>query len=310
MLNLRGIDLNLLPVFEAVYEERSLSRAADRLAMTQSAVSHALSRLRTVFRDELFVRRPRGVMPTPVADMLYARLREALASVRESIAQTRAFDPKRSERRFFVGISHPLGPLFAVRARERLARAAPGMSVAFSTRSRPIELERAMREGRVDAAVDWLVPEHEQFRALTLFEDVVVAVARDGHPLLRRRTLSIADLRKGAFVSLRSRVDGEHPVPGIHEWLRLDLPIALEVSELLEVFMVVRHSDMFGLIPQSMHKFARSVFGLRRLQAGPKDVPVPIALVWHASRDIDPAHAFLRKQIQLACNDVVTRGLG
>lgn len=308
MLNLRGIDLNLLPVFEAVYEERSLSRAADRLAMTQSAVSHALARLRSVFRDDLFVRQPRGVMPTPVADMLYARLREALVSVRESIAQTRGFDPKRSERRFFVGISHPLGPMIAVRIRERLGRGAPGTEVAFSTRSRPIELERALREGRLDAAVDWLVPQHSQFHAVTLFEDGVVAVARTGHPVLRRRKLSVGELARQAFVSLRPRVEGEHPVPGIREWQRLDLDVVLEVSEFLEVFMVVRQSDLLGLIPLSMVKFARAVFGLRRVQAGPKDIPVPIRLVWHASREIDPAQAFLRKQIQLAANDVVLRG--
>ena len=82
MLNLRSVDLNLLPVFEAAYEERSLSRAARRLAMTQSAVSHALTRLRAVFRDELFVREARGVLPTPVADLIYAKLRSALGSVR------------------------------------------------------------------------------------------------------------------------------------------------------------------------------------------------------------------------------------
>lgn len=310
MLNLRSVDLNLLPVFEAVYEEGSLSRAADRLAMTQPAVSHALARLRTVFRDELFVRQPRGVTPTPVADMLYARMRSALASVRESIAQTRSFDPKRAERRFFAGISHPLGPLIAIRMRERLARAAPGIEVTFSTRSRPIEIERALREGRIDAAVDWLVPPHEQFRTQTLFEDAVVAVARSGHAAFRRRTLSVRDLAKGAFVSLRPRVEGEHPVPGIRAWQKLDLVYALEVSEILEVFMVVRQSDLFGLIPLSMVEFARAVFGLRRLPAGPKGAPVPIKLVWHASRQIDPAQAFLRKQIELAANDVVARSLG
>src|SRR6266403_2529578 len=107
MFNLRGIDLNLLPVFEAAYEERSLSRAADRLAMTQSAVSHALSRLRSVFRDELFIRQARGVLPTPVAEMIYAKLRGAMASVRESVAETQGFDPKTSGRRLFVAISHP-----------------------------------------------------------------------------------------------------------------------------------------------------------------------------------------------------------
>ena len=78
MFNIRSVDLNLLPVFEAVYEEQSLSRAAVRLAMTQSAVSHALTRLRALFGDELFVRRPRGVVPTPTADAIYAKLHDAL----------------------------------------------------------------------------------------------------------------------------------------------------------------------------------------------------------------------------------------
>ena len=78
MLNLRSVDLNLLPVFEAAYEERSLSRAAERLAMTQSAVSHALTRLRALFKDELFVRQARGVLPTPAADRVYGKVHVAL----------------------------------------------------------------------------------------------------------------------------------------------------------------------------------------------------------------------------------------
>ena len=272
MLNLRGLDLNLLPVFEAVYEERSLSRAAERLSMTQSAVSHALSRLRSVFRDELFARQPRGVLPTPVADKIYAKLRGALGSVRDSITERRTFDPKTSARKLFVGISHPLGPMIAVRLRERLVRAAPGVEVGFSTRSRPIELERAMREGRIDAAVDWLVPERGQFREITLFEDAVVAVARSGHPALRG-TRSLSELKKGAFVSLRPRIEGEHPVAGIREWQRLELNYVLEVSELLEVFMVAGQSDLFGLIPRSMMKFAREAFGLRACRRDRKKYP-------------------------------------
>ena len=307
MFNLRGIDLNLLPVFEVAYEERSVSRAAARLAMTQSAVSHALSRLRSVFRDELFVRQSRGLSPTPAADLMYAKLRGALGSVRESVTEARGFDPKTSGRKLFVAISHPLGPMIAVRLRERLARAAPAVEVAFTTRSRPIELERGMRQGRVDAAVDWLVPERGQFNEITLFEDAIVAVARSGHPALRR-TGSVSELKKGAFVSLRPRVEGEHPVAGIREWQRLELNFVLEVSELLEVFMVAGQSDLFGLIPRSMLKFADAVFGLRPLRAGPKIVSVPIKLVWHASREADPAHAFLRKQIALACRDVVPHG--
>ena len=110
MLNLRSVDLNLLPVFEAAYEERNLSRAAERLAMTQSAVSHAMTRLRAVFRNDLFIPQARGVLPTPAADMIYSKLRGALTSVRESVTEMRGFDPKTSARRFFISYPAPAGP--------------------------------------------------------------------------------------------------------------------------------------------------------------------------------------------------------
>jgi len=304
VLNLRSVDLNLLPVFEAAYEERSLSRAAKRLAITQSAVSHALTRLRAVFRDELFVREAHGVLPTPVADLVYAKVRGALGSLRQSVVERREFDPRTSERKFFVGISHPLGPMIAVRVLERLAHAAPRVEAAFSTRSRPIELERGLRDGRLDAAVDWLTPARGPFRELVLFGDAVIAVARSAHPA-RRQIRSIRDLQRCRFVSLRPRVEGEHPVAGIREWRRLELNCVLEVSEILEIFMVAGQSDLCGLIPRSMLKFARDVFGLRALDAGPRRITVPIKLIWHENRNADPAHAFMRKQIQLASKDVV-----
>ncbi len=306
MFNIRAIDLNLLPVFEVIYEERSLSRAAARLAMTQSAVSHALSRLRLVYRDELFIRQSRGVVPTATANALFSKLRGALAAVRDSIAETRSFEPATSDRKFFVSISHPLGPLIALRLRERLGRVAPGVDVVFSTRSRPVELERAMREGSVDAAVDWLVPAHGQFHDVTLFDDGIVAVARNDHPAIRT-TRSVGDLGLHPFVSLRPRVEGEHPVAGLREWQKLKLKFVLEVSEILEVFMVVRHSDLFGLVPLSMLRFARDVFGLRPLKAGPPRNAIPIKLVWTANREAEPAHAFLRKHLELAAADVVPR---
>ena len=304
MLNLRSVDLNLLPVFEAAYEEQSLSRAARRLAMTQSAVSHALTRLRALFKDPLFVRQARGMLPTPAADRIHARLREALESVREAVSERRGFDPRTSERQFFVTIPHPLGPLIMLRLQERLAEAAPGILAAASTRSRPIERSRALREGRVDAAVDWLPIEDHHFKEKVLFEDALIAVARGGHPALRR-TASRQLLKDGAFVRLRPRIEGEHPLEGIREWQRVELNYVLDVSEILEVFMVVSRSDLFGLIPRSMESVARDMFGLRALRWVPRAASVPIRLIWHASRDHDAAHAFLRAQLAMAVGAVV-----
>lgn len=309
MLNLRSVDLNLLPVFEAAYEERSLSRAAARLAMTQSAVSHALTRLRALFRDELFVRQARGVLPTAAADRIYDKLHRALGLVGEAVTDRRGFDPKSSERHFFVAIPHPLGPMIVLKLHDRLAQLAPRVQADASTRSRPIELERALREGRVDAAIDWLPVGDGQFNESVLFQDALVAVARHGHPALRQPP-SPQVLKEGAFVTLRPRVEGENPLAGIREWQRLKLTYALEVSEILEIFMVASRSELFGLIPRSMEAVARETFGLRALGWAPKCPSVPIRLVWHASRDNDPAHAFLRGQLGLVVKEVVRRGLG
>jgi len=303
MLNLRSVDLNLLPIFEAAYEERSLSRAADRLALTQPAVSHAMSRLRALFSDELFIRRSRGVQPTPVADQIYARLRSALASVREAVVETRGFDPATSERQFFVSIPHPLGPMMAVRLRERLARTAPLVAVACSTRSRPIDQDRGLRDGRIDAAIDWLVPAGGQLRETVVFDDGLLIMARRGNPALRyQSTDQVA--RSAEFVTLRPRVEGEHPVPALREWQRLALRIALEVSEFIEVLMVAGGSDLLAPVPFSLERVARGPFALRPVTAMRRIAPVPVKMIWHPARDRDPAHAFLRKELAAAVGDV------
>lgn len=304
MLNLRGVDLNLLPVFEAAYEERSLSRAAARLAMTQPAVSHSLTRLRSLFKDELFIRQSRGVLPTPVADMVYARLHGALGAVRDAVAETRGFDPRTSNREFSVTIPHPLGPLIAVRLRERLARLAPHVRVQFSTRSRPIELERGLRDGRVDAAIDWLVPAGERFSEMLVFNDTLIAMARRGHPALRVTPLARL-LQSVEFVSLRPRVEGEHPVPALREWQRLRPKIALEVSEIVEIFMVASQSDLVGMVPRSMEKIALALFKLRPMKAGRNWGPIPINLIWHTRRDSDAAHTFLREQLLISARQAI-----
>jgi LysR family transcriptional activator for leuABCD operon len=306
MLNLRSVDLNLLPIFEAVYEERSLTSAAQRLAMSQPAVSNAVARLRSVFNDELFVRHGRGVHLTATADAIYVKLHGALGTLRESVSDARGFDPKSSARSFALSVSHPLGPLLAVRLRERLLTAAPGIHVSFSTRSRPIDLEQSLRDGRFDAAVDWLVPAGSHFQELALFEDAMVAVARREHPgALKVRHEK--DLKSLEFVGLRRRVEGDSPVPGLQEWMRLKLNFAIEVSEIFEVLLLTSQSDLVGLVPKSMLKVAREAFHLRVLPVEVTARRFPIKLVWATSKVSDPGQVFIRKQIEIASRTLMGR---
>ncbi|MBK8323291.1 MAG: LysR family transcriptional regulator [Betaproteobacteria bacterium] len=306
MLNLRAIDLNLLPVFEAAYEEGSLSGAARRLSLTQPAVSHALARLRATFRDELFVRQSRGMRPTPAADALYGRVREALAIVRGAVDESRGFDPATSRRRFAVAIPHPLGPLLAVRLMERLAAVAPGVEIVFSTRSRPVELERDLAAGRFDLALDWIAPRAAALAADPAFTEGIAAMVRVGHPALSggRRRRPAADW---PVVRLRPRTDWSAlPLGGVKEWLALGLRVGLEVSEMLEVLAVASRSDLVGIVPTSLGSLARRDFGLEAVPGLPASPSIPVWMVYREARRAEPSHAFLRDQLAMAVQDFVT----
>ncbi len=122
-------------MFEALYETRSVSRAGERLGLSQSATSHALARLREACRDELFLRTPQAMVPTPVAHRIFPDVHTALDSLRQSVEEARGFDPATSTRRFEISIPHPLGPAYACAfgTRQRRKRLASGSA---STRAR------------------------------------------------------------------------------------------------------------------------------------------------------------------------------
>ena len=206
MFNIRSVDLNLLPVSRRFTRKRAFRGrdAAPGNVPQVSAVSHAMTRLRAVFRDELFVRHSRGVTPTPTADGIYARLRDALGSVRETVTERRAFHPGTSTRKFFLTITHPLGPMILLRLIERLAAVAPGIAVTASTRSRPID--RTARFAKdVSMGLDWLDPDGDHFKSMVLFEDSLVAVAREGHPACARRNRSRCCATANSSVSAACR---------------------------------------------------------------------------------------------------------
>ena len=115
MANLRSLDLNLLTVFEAVYDTHNITEAAKRLGLTQSAASHALGRLREALRDDLFVRSSEGLKPTEAALSLYPAVRSALDGIRTAVAGKATFDPASARGTFRIAIPYVIGPFVALR---------------------------------------------------------------------------------------------------------------------------------------------------------------------------------------------------
>jgi LysR family transcriptional activator for leuABCD operon len=294
MFNLRSLDLNLLTVFEAIYELGGVSAAAERLALSQSAASHALSRLRQACNDELFVRAPQGLSPTPVAQEMYPAIKQALDALRATLAEASGFDPTQSQRHFRISIPHPMGPFYALGLRAAVLAAAPGVVLTFDTVSLPVDLEDDLRDGVVDLTIDWLPIELNPFVNRKLFDDRLVLIARSDHPSAVDG-MTIEDLRNAEFVTPHRRREVEHLPQALRDLYDLQLRVAVRVSELLEIPAVVASTDLLGLMPASLGSLMEKRMGVRVL-AIPLELPaVPIYLIWHEARRNDSGHQWLRE---------------
>ena len=174
-IHAREVDPKLLAIFDAVFLERSATRAADRLGITQSTVSHALARLRDLFKDELFTRSPRGLKPSPRAMELGPRIHRALAELQAAVSWEE-FEPKHTTRAFTILLTlygcHVLAPGIAARFRME----APNARLHIRYAERPLLVE--LDEGHADAAIGVARPVPTEITAEAIFEDDWVAVVR------------------------------------------------------------------------------------------------------------------------------------
>ena len=182
-MDLHGIDLNLLVAFDALMAERSVTRAGMRIGRTQPAMSAALSRLRSLLRDELFVRGPAGLQPTPCALDLAEPLGRALADIQRTLDFTQAFDPRSSAVTFNIGLSeHPTFALLPFLA-EVLQQAAPAVTLRVRSFTARDEAAAMLDAGGADLTIG--VPQTTatgRILARPLFEERFVYIVRRGHP--------------------------------------------------------------------------------------------------------------------------------
>jgi LysR family transcriptional regulator, transcriptional activator for leuABCD operon len=290
----RSLDLNLLTVFDAVFETRSITAAAERVGLTQSAVSHALGRLRDSLGDQLFVRSRQGLTLTPVAEKLLPSVRQALELLTTALSEPRSFDPRRATQAFRISLPHPMGPFMALHLQEVIASLAPGIRLSFDTRTLPVDLPDDLQEGRLDLAIDWIPATREHFINQHLFDDRIMLLIRENHPGLTPHPAA-RWLRQQRFVSLHERVPVIAAPPGVRELrTHFDWNVVLRVSEFLEIPTVVAATDLLGFFPMSGSQVIARLPGLRLLNL-PFDLPaVPILLTWHEARRKELAHTWLR----------------
>jgi LysR family transcriptional regulator, transcriptional activator for leuABCD operon len=291
-MNLRGIDLNLLTVFEVLYEERNQQRAAERLGMTQPAVSSAMSRLRDVMREDLFLPGPRGVTVTIAGDRLFSQIRPALETIREGIRGVSEFDPAKATRTFrMCAADAALGGVGELLA--WIAKDAPGVRLVIEAMDEPAELKRRLRIGEVDFVADYARYDDEELIHDVVFQHELVAIARKGHPRIN------GHITKKQFVEERHVTHIEKHAPGKAPRVRdsvagLSYRSDVELGNPMAIPIIVFQTDLIAVTIRGVAEFFAKPFGIQVLELPFKIPPVPVYLIWHRSRDRDSGHAWLR----------------
>ena len=307
------IDLNLLRVFNMVFEERNLARAAKRLHLSQSAVSHALARLREAVGDDLFVRSGAGMQPTPRALAIADPLRGALQQISAALGGAE-FDAATAARQFVIAASDYVTALLMGRLGEDLLGAAPLVDLVVKPATR-IDLAGQIDLGRIDLAIGVFADIPARFRALPLWTQTDALLMRAGHPLAGS-VVSVDQLRAAALLAVSLGGAEEGAVDGyiaerslarqsdMFDRQALLNAIAPEsprfrmlVAHTLAVPALLEASDMLALLPSTLAQAFAREHGMVVASLPYAAREVTVCAVWHERGDADPAQAWLRARV-------------
>ncbi|MXN73142.1 LysR family transcriptional regulator [Burkholderia sp. 4701] len=298
-MRLSKIDLNLFVVFDAIYSKRNLTRAAELLSLTQPAVSNALARLRKTLNDPLFVSTPAGMVPTPMAENIVGRVREALQLLDASAHEGDVFDPASSERVFRLSMSDLTEALLMPALGELLQRHAPRMQVRSYYMDRG-ELPTALANGSVDIAIDSALIGDANLHQALLVRDRYACMIRRDHPF-RGDVLTLDDYLAMGHIHVSSRRKGSGHVDAELARLGQRRNIQMRVQHYMVAPLIAMRGDLALTAPlRLLRSYPARVLEL------PFELPdLEYCCYWHRSADRDHANQWLREQLMQLMRDLI-----
>jgi DNA-binding transcriptional LysR family regulator len=303
-VHLGAFDLNLLVALDALLTEGSVTRAAVRIGITQSAASHALSRLRRLTGDELLVRGRDGMVPTIRAEAMRAPLRRALDDITGTLSSARAFDPKTARLRAFIGASDYAELVLLPGIMARLVSEAPGVEVRVLMPGQDPASELAA--GKLDFVIMPSPPVYagQGIRGRQLLSDRFVCIARRGHPLAKTKTLTLSSFAGAAHALISPwGMEGGYVDDALAR-LGLQRKVAVAVPHFLVAPHIVASSDLLLTVAERVAEAVAGPLGLVVL-APPKELELTgftLSILWHERTHEDPARRWLRNGIVAEAN--------
>ncbi len=299
-MNPRDVDLRLLGTLEAIHRAGSITAAADALGLSQPAVSHALRKLRSTFKDQLFVRTSSGVTPTPLADQLAASARRIQSLVHAELSASVHFDPAQLERVIYLCMTDAGEMVMLPRLLRRLRSEAPHVQVQTLTMP-PRAMAEALDNSVADVAIGPF-PElaRSQLRRRPLYRRGFLCLAGRDQPALSQRGLTVETFLEQPHLAVRSSGRIEEVFDRFLDENGLVRRIVLTVPHTLCVPAVVRETDLIATVPQSVGTFFSSYPGIRVFPV-PFSEPAPpvttISLYWSGRFEQDPTNMWLRSVV-------------
>lgn len=293
--NLRSFDLNLLVAFDALMEERSVTKAAARLKVQQPAMSHTLSTLRILLADKLFVRVKQQLQPTMRALALHEPIRSCLLQAQEALRSRTSFDPTVADRTFRIGLTNGLEVLLLPELNTRFRREAPGIKLLARSVD-PADAGGMLDRGEVDLVVGCYGDVQPWLRRELLFEETLKCCF---NPHL---------LRAGIPISPQTYVETPHVVVSLRDALYgcLEDPLRAIKGEMnvvgagpnfLAVLMMAADSPVLTTLPARIAEYYAPRFGLVVSSVPLPFHANPISLTWHVRAESEPGNAWLRSVI-------------
>ena len=293
-MDIRAVDLNLLKAFDALTNERAVTRAAGRIGLSQPAMSHALSRLRSLFADDLFVRTPTGMEPTARAREIAPLVAAAIQHIETALNLGLGFDPAKSTGIFTAGMAEYAEVALVGRLAEAFARHAARATLRLTPLT-GIDAAEQLDRGAIDVAIAHLgtVPPH--IESILLLRDPFVVIARPGHPIARQN-LSIEDYAALNHVLVSPRGDTSGALDRILVDFGLRRRIALLVATYLALPVALAACDLVATVPS---RTARQIAATAEIEIMPLpiDFSTTVSMAWHRRAAGEPAQAWFRSQL-------------
>lgn len=301
MTDLRGFDLNLLVVFDLLMEERSVTRAAQRLGRTQSAVSHALARLRRQLNDPLLVKTASGMAPSPLALALAEEVRPVLRRIGRSFSERGEFDPAASTRTFRLALPDVSTSVFPA-----LVRAVRFLGPAIALEW--VDLSPSTLSDVVDGHVDlafapaaWPQPDGTDFEMTPPL--TIASFARKGHPAFEDWSAASWSGCEHALVGVAARV--ANPIAEAAAAAGLDRRVGARVPHFTTLAPLLSQTDLVATVPTIALHDVLDVFGLQARRPPFTIEPMPHALFWSTRLRCDPASVWIRSLVRETLEDAI-----